>query len=221
VPWLYGLCARRSLKRKVQRSKSIVFTFDDGLPPGAKLTSSVLDVLAEHGAKATFFLLGKHIPGREATVRRIAGDGHEIGSHGYEHLNYWKVSPLRTLKDIKQSWRVIDETLGFDKKAYLFRPPYGKLNLIGLLYLWMRRVHIVYWTLDLGDTWSAEKRDAGRIQALLKDSKGEVVLAHDFDRVDESLNKMVLESVRFALAQAKEKKMPVLTVSQLLSGAGK
>ncbi len=216
VPWIYGRWARILLKRKAKKSNCFVLTFDDALPPGAKLTTAILDLLAEQDVKATFFLLGKHIPGREAIVRRMAIEGHEIGSHGYEHLNYWTVSPFRTLSDVKRGWQAIDASLGTNRGTYQFRPPYGKLNLVCLLYLWIRRVPIVYWTFDLGDTRPPNEVDSQRIVALLKESRGAVVLAHDFDRINVDINKMVLESVRIALAQAKEKRMPVLTVSQLL-----
>lgn len=216
VPWIYALWARKRLKRKTAKSNSLVLTFDDGLPPGTRLTTAILDVLAEHKVKATFFLLGKHIPGRETIVRRINHEGHEIGAHGYAHLNYWTVSPFRALRDIKRGWQAIDTVMGTTRGTYPFRPPYGKLNLICLLYLWMRRVPIVYWTFDLGDTWSPDKRDSQRIHALIEKRGGAVLLAHDFDRGNQDVNKMVLESIQLALAQAKEKGMTVLTLSQLL-----
>lgn len=220
VPWIYGRRAQILLKRKIKKLNCLILTFDDGLSfhngPGGKLTSGILDILAEYDVKATFFLLGRHIPGREAIVQRISVEGHEIGSHGYSHLNYWKVSPFRALVDMKCGSRAIDVVLGAGRGTYPFRPPYGKLNLISLLYLWIHRVPIVYWTFDLGDTWPVHKRDSRRIATLMKESEGAVVLAHDFDRIDEDINKMVLESVRSVLAQAKEKKIPVLTVSQFL-----
>lgn len=75
---------------------------------------------------------------------------------------------------------------------------------------------IVYWTFDLGDTRLRDKPDSQKIVALVKKSGGAVVLAHDFDRINEDVNKMVLKSVQSLLRQAKEKGMPVLTVSQFL-----
>lgn len=60
-------------------------TFDDG--PGSSLTPSILSILAESKAKATFFPLGRNIAGREAIVGQIAQQGHDICSHGYDHLH--------------------------------------------------------------------------------------------------------------------------------------
>jgi peptidoglycan/xylan/chitin deacetylase (PgdA/CDA1 family) len=214
VPFIYGRFARLSLKRKVEKSNALVLTFDDG--PGTRLTTNILKILTEYDVKATFFVLGRNIPGREGVIRQIAAAGHEIGTHGYEHLHYWRASPFRGLMSINRGERIIDAVLGTGRGVYPFRPPYGKLDFICLLYLWIRKVPIVYWTLDLGDTWSSDKRDSQRVAALAKESGGAVVLAHDFDRSDGDVHGLVLESVRLALAMAKERNMRILTCSQLM-----
>ena len=58
----------------------VALTLDDG--PDAAGTPAILDTLARHGARATFFLLGERVAGREALVRRIVAAGNEIGNHG-------------------------------------------------------------------------------------------------------------------------------------------
>jgi peptidoglycan/xylan/chitin deacetylase (PgdA/CDA1 family) len=216
IPFIYGRFARLALKRKVEKSNALVLTFDDG--PGTRLTAKILKILAEYDAKATFFVLGRNISGREAIVRQIAAAGHEIGTHGYEHLHYWRTLPFRGLRSINHGERVIDTVLGngAGRGVYPFRPPYGKLDFICLLYLWIRRVPIVYWTLDMGDTWSSNKQDSQRIAALAKESGGAVVLAHDFDRPNDEIHSLVLESVRMVLAMAKERNMRIMTCSQLM-----
>lgn len=57
----------------------VALTLDDG--PHPALTPKVLDVLAAHDAKATFFLMGSKVEGNEAVVQRIAREGHELGNH--------------------------------------------------------------------------------------------------------------------------------------------
>ncbi|TFG90321.1 MAG: polysaccharide deacetylase family protein, partial [Candidatus Atribacteria bacterium] len=79
MPWIYGQLARRLLERRAIELESLVLTFDDG--PGSSLTPAILNILAESKAKATFFLLGRNIAGREAIVRQIAEQGHDICSH--------------------------------------------------------------------------------------------------------------------------------------------
>lgn len=215
MPWTYARWLRLLLKLKAAKSNTLVLTFDDG--PGSRLTPAILDILAEFNVKATFFLLGRNIPGRERIVEKIAEQGHEICSHGYDHLNYWKVSPLRCIKDIKHGWQAINAVLGVRRKKYLFRPPNGKLNTISLLYLLVHRVPIVYWTLDLGDTWK-QKPSSQMIPLLATKTDGAVILAHDFDRSNNSVDQFVLESIRSALSAAKKTDLQVLTVSELLNG---
>ena len=213
VPWIYGQLARKSLERNAKEHKALVLTFDDG--PGGNLTPAILDILAEGKAKATFFLLGKNIVGRESIVRQIAERGHDIYSHGYDHLNGLKSSPYRVMLDIKRGWATIDAALGTMRKKYPFRPPNGKLNIICLLYLLIRKVPIVYWSVDSGDTWK-ELPDSLRVAQLAEKAGGVVSLAHDFDRKNENRSRYVVESVRAALAMAANKDMRVLTVSELL-----
>ena len=121
---------------------------------------------------------------------------------------------MRTIKDIKQGWDAIDAALGSKRRKYPFRPPYGKLNMISLMYLLFCRVPIVYWSLDSGDTWQ-RKPDGERMTLLAKNAGGAVWLAHDFDRSDDSVDRLVLESARLALTMAKETGMHMLTCSQL------
>jgi peptidoglycan/xylan/chitin deacetylase (PgdA/CDA1 family) len=58
---------------------AFALTFDDG--PHPETTPALLDVLARHGARATFFLIGERIPGNEPVLDRIAAEGHELGNH--------------------------------------------------------------------------------------------------------------------------------------------
>jgi peptidoglycan-N-acetylglucosamine deacetylase len=57
----------------------VALTFDDS--PHATLTPRILDVLAAHDARATFFLIGERVAGNEEVVRRLVTEGHELGNH--------------------------------------------------------------------------------------------------------------------------------------------
>lgn len=63
-------------------AERVALSFDDGPSPW---TTAVLDTLAAHGARATFFLVGASLEAREDVVRRIHADGHEIGNHTWSH----------------------------------------------------------------------------------------------------------------------------------------
>jgi len=217
VPLIHSRLARMSLGRWAKRHNALVLTFDDG--PNNGLTPAILSILAQSNARATFFLLGRNIAGREAIVKQITEQGHDICSHGHEHLHYWKVSPFRAIADIRRGWEAIDEALGSQRQTYPFRPPYGKLNIVCLLYLLVRRVPIVYWSVDTGDQWQV-RPDSQRAAMLLEEAGGMVSLAHDFDRSNESVSQLVLDSLWSVLSAAEKNGMQVLTVSELLQ-AGK
>jgi len=214
VPSIYKRLSVALLKRRAVKAGVLVLTFDDG--PGSHLTPAVLEILDRYDAKATFFLLGRNIMGRETIVRQITAAGHEICSHGYEHFNYRMTSPLRTISDVKRGWRAIDQALGKRDSIYAFRPPYGKLNLICLLYLLVRRVPIFYWTSVSGYIWPVDTQDSRKAAVLEGESAGTVVLAHDSNPTDEYINKKELDSISLALSVAKEKGMKVITLSELV-----
>ena len=67
----------------------IALTFDDG---PSQWTPAILDLLAAAGARATFFVLGHAIEGREDQLRRIAAEGHELGNHGHSHRDMRELS---------------------------------------------------------------------------------------------------------------------------------
>jgi len=213
LPWLYGRLLRRKLHKKAATTRTVVISFDDG--PGTCLTLEVLERLAEHQLRASFFLLGRNIPGREEIVRRIRDEGHDVCSHGFDHLHAWKVWPWQAISDIRKGWQTIDKALGTGPGRYPFRPAYGKLNLVTLLYLWAKRVPIVYWSVDIGDTWSPARGQRERDREWEKLRQGGVVLAHDFDRTTDHIDAYVLESVDRVLNTAEDARLTVRSLSEL------
>lgn len=100
----------------------ILLTFDDG--PVAKNTSTILDVLKEHGIKAVFFVIGKQAEQHPEIIKRIHKEGHAIGNHSYSHSNvlpFFRSKKLR--RDFEKCEKIIQELTG--KKPLLVRPPFG------------------------------------------------------------------------------------------------
>ena len=69
---------------EIPAEKLIAITFDDG--PRRETTERLLDGLRERGARATFFLIGRQIAGSEDLVERMAAEGHQVGSHTWNHV---------------------------------------------------------------------------------------------------------------------------------------
>ena len=80
--WLVPRIAARSprcLYSVPTRQRVVALTLDDG--PDAAHTRALLDVLREHDARATFFLISGRVPGSEPLVKALVSEGHEIGNH--------------------------------------------------------------------------------------------------------------------------------------------
>ncbi|MEE3921716.1 polysaccharide deacetylase family protein [Micromonospora sp. BRA006-A] len=104
-------------------------TFDDG--PDPESTGHVLDVLAAHRVRATFFVLGAMLRRHPALGRRVAGDGHEIAVHGWTHDNLLLRGPARTVSDLTRTYDLVTDVTGSPPR--FLRPPYGVLTTAALL----------------------------------------------------------------------------------------
>jgi polysaccharide deacetylase family protein (PEP-CTERM system associated) len=91
----------------------------DNLPQRVERnTERILDILAESGAQATFFVLGWIAQRYPALVRRIVAGGHELGSHGFNHMRVDRLSPGAFRTDVRQSKRVLEDEGGVAVRGY-------------------------------------------------------------------------------------------------------
>jgi peptidoglycan/xylan/chitin deacetylase (PgdA/CDA1 family) len=174
IPSIIKIILRKNFLEKIEKN-CVYLTFDDG--PNAQYTPKILNILKNANIKATFFLSGKNMKKFPELVTKIIEDGHEIGNHSYEHLHPWKIGPLRTWKDLIVPDKMIGNYLG-SEKAILFRPPFGKLNIISILYIVIKRRKPIFWNIDPEDynTHSVEKI----VQTVMNNlSSYSVILLHD------------------------------------------
>lgn len=101
-------------------------TFDDG--PNTHYTEKVLDILALHQAKATFFVVGENIKRNPQIVKKILAQGHSIANHTYSH-NFKKiyVSQWAFTKDLNKGAELISSFTG--QPAGIYRAPGGPTQL--------------------------------------------------------------------------------------------
>jgi peptidoglycan-N-acetylglucosamine deacetylase len=102
-------------------ARGVAFTFDDG--PDPTWTPRVLDVLARHGAKGTFFVLGRRALAHPELVRRIRDEGHALGCHSHDHALSFHFSTARAqASDLQRAEEALRQ-LGTETRW--FRPPQG------------------------------------------------------------------------------------------------
>lgn len=149
----------------------LALTFDDG--PNAQVTPQVLDILARQQVKATFFIVGVHVPGNEELVRREHREGHEIGNHSWNHPDLSKLSPEEAQAQIDVTQRVIAGT-GVPAPKIL-RPPYGAVNDMVVA---RSKLTIVRWNTDPED-WKLKDPAKIQEQILAHARPGAIILLHD------------------------------------------
>lgn len=101
--------------------QEFALTFDDGPNPG--YTERLLDLLAAHQVRATFFLIGKFVEQRPELARAIFAAGHRVGNHTMSHPWLMLVSPRRVREELAGCNAALEDALG--APVTLMRPPHG------------------------------------------------------------------------------------------------
>jgi peptidoglycan/xylan/chitin deacetylase (PgdA/CDA1 family) len=99
----------------------LAITFDDG--PNPAITPRLLDLLAKHNARATFFLVGKFVRECPALAKEILARGHALGNHTDSHPNLLLRGPRKTREELQRCGDAIHQAAGVDPRW--FRPPFG------------------------------------------------------------------------------------------------
>lgn len=150
----------------------VALTFDDGPTPAGVAWAS--DVLARYDARGTFFLIGSAVSGREALVRTLVAQGHEIGNHSYSHVRM-AMRPAAFYEDEIGRTDALLRSAGAPRPV-LFRPPYGK-KLIGLPRALARRGHrMIMW--DVEDPPDARTAQEYARQMVEQARPGSILLIH-------------------------------------------
>jgi len=92
-------------RRRSSSAKAIALTFDDG--PQPTYTTRILDILAEHHAQATFFVLGIYAKKYPQIIRRQIAEGHEVAIHSWAHGRYTQMSAAAMANDIARCEKLL------------------------------------------------------------------------------------------------------------------
>src|SRR5437016_11795120 len=183
----------------------IAMTFDDG--PSATLTPKLLDILAAHHIKATFFVIGENVVQHPEVVARAAREGNEIGNHSCSHPDFGKMSDDGVRRELRRTDDAIKSATGTGPT--LMRPPYGSLTARQ-----KRWIHdefgyqIILWDVDPLD-W---KRPGPAVvcNRILKETRaGSIVLSHD-------IHPGTIEAMPRTFDQLEAKGFKFVTVSELI-----
>ena len=183
----------------------IAMTFDDG--PSATLTPKLLDILATHHIKATFFVIGENVAEHPEIVARAAREGHEIGNHSWSHPNFAKMSDAGVRSQLQRTDDAIKSATG--ARPTLLRPPYGSITTRE-----KRWIHdqfgyqIILWDVDPYD-WKRPGPSVVRGRILKETRPGSIVLSHD-------IHPGTIEAMPSTLDALEAKGFKFVTVSELI-----
>ncbi len=211
--------------------KRVALTFDDG-PCGQ--TSVMLDMLCAHHVKATFFLIGANVKRCPEDVKRIRAEGHDIGLHGFEHLNLKQQQPADESvmnAQVMRSQDILAPLIGY--RPMIFRPPFGGWALNDVQKKWLvgHGIATILWSVDSGDSGLVHENasdpasprrqlNAEEIErtAMSHMHDGAIVLLHSFGgREGRSATVTAASSI---ITRLKEQGYSFVTVSQLI-GTGR
>ncbi|MDG2412306.1 MAG: polysaccharide deacetylase family protein [Halioglobus sp.] len=200
-------------------ARTVALTFDDG--PNPPHTQALLDLLAEHDVRATFFLKGSHIEAFPDIARMVARAGHEIANHSYSHKPMISLQREAMQREIVRTDELIDAHLELDYSPRLFRPPYGiqgpgvkqAIDELGMISILMS---------DHGSDW--EVTDPVLIaEAVLEGVQpGSIILLHDGhgdvdDPHRQNSRAPTVEATGIIIRSLKSKGYDFVTVSEMLA----
>jgi peptidoglycan/xylan/chitin deacetylase (PgdA/CDA1 family) len=153
--------------------RTLALTFDDG--PDREGTALILDALADHDARATFFVIGPRAAEHPDLVGRIVADGHTIGLHCDDHVRH---------SERDAEWCAADTERALTRLAHLgiaptlWRTPWGDSAPWTEEIATDHNLTVIGWTVDTHD-WRGD--DAERMYAATRDqlTADAIVLAHD------------------------------------------
>lgn len=150
----------------------IALTFDDG--PHPIYTPKLLDGLKKRGVKATFFVLGENIVGREDIIKRMADEGHLIGNHTYTHVNLNQLSAEKACGELVKTNDLVRKITG--KGTDYVRPPFG---------VWNKKLECsvnmlpIMWNIDPLD-WANTNTSEVVNKVVTKAKENAIILLHDY-----------------------------------------
>ncbi len=176
--WLLDKVKHRTLWRVTgtifsvhTRSPAVALTFDDG--PDRRFTPTLLDCLADHRARASFFMVGECAARHPAIVERAHKAGHDTGNHSWSHPSLARVRFGETREQILKA----EQAIRYNEHR-LFRPPFGHQSASSFLAAKSLGLRIVSWNVIAMD-WLDDDAETlvGRIEPKL--GPGSIVLMHD------------------------------------------
>jgi peptidoglycan/xylan/chitin deacetylase (PgdA/CDA1 family) len=185
--------------------KLVALTIDDG--PSA-FTPKILDLLAEHDARATFFLIGSRARERPDLVARIRDDGHQIGNHMMRDRPTVLFGTQRFEEELARTARILE----LEGPGHVFRPPSSWIRGPQLAVLARRGYQCVLGSVYPHDTKHRNARFSSWF-VLRRVRPGAIVILHEGG----PSRRAILPVLRRVLPELKKRGYRMVTVDSLMA----
>jgi peptidoglycan-N-acetylglucosamine deacetylase len=155
-------------------TKKLALTYDDG--PNDPHTLRLLEVLARHNVRATFFLIGRFVRQRSDIVREVVKAGHVVGNHTLTHPLLSLKSAVEIRRELTECHAAIQDAIG--EHANLFRPPFGGRRPAVLRIARELGLEPIMWSVT-GYDWNAPPAEVIEQTCAKQIRGGDVILLHD------------------------------------------
>ena len=175
-PKIFRVFSKNLIWRIESEEKKLFLTFDDG--PDPDVTTWVLDLLDNFGAKATFFCLGANVLKYPETYNQVIKKGHRVGNHSHSHLKGFRTGIRKYLSDVFKAEQYI--------QSNLFRPPYGMIRTMALRKL-KKKYKIILWdVLSMDYDNNIQSRQVVR-NVITNARAGSIIVFHDSKKAEQNL----------------------------------
>ncbi|ABZ84747.1 polysaccharide deacetylase, putative [Heliomicrobium modesticaldum Ice1] len=188
--------------------KAVAITFDMGYElEGA--TPRILDTLAAHNAKATFFLAGHWVKTQPDLLRRMIAEGHTVANHTWNHLSLPDISTEKLTEEILSLHRDIQQASCTDYQAKYLRPPRGEYSRKSLESTKNLGYRTIFWSISSVDWLPSSRPQQVHEDVSSQLHPGAIVLLH-------GNSKAVVEAMDPILKTIRERGYTVETLDQIL-----
>ncbi len=193
----------------------VALSFDDG--PDPEVTPQVLDALAQYGARATFFTIGRALQAQPLLARRITAEQHELGNHSWAHSRWQNFFGAQRLEsEIERGAGPIAAITG-NMGQPLYRPPMGLKSPPLARAARRMQLTLVAWSLHSHDSRGSDPRRIA--QRVLENIRpGDIVLMHDGHDLPGHHRPATALALPHILLGLREKGLQSVTISELLRG---
>jgi peptidoglycan/xylan/chitin deacetylase (PgdA/CDA1 family) len=177
----------------------------------------LLEVLAKHNVKATFFLIGRYVQQRPDIVREVVNAGHIVGNHTFSHPNLIFASARQTRTQLQECQTSITQAIG--QHSPLFRPPFGGRRPGTLRIARSLGLVPVMWNVN-GQDWKGHSADEIKQRIRRQVRGGDVILLHDGSHTGMGVDRsQTIIATDLLISETKSEGFEFVTIPEMMGTA--